>query len=153
MKKILGNLGFEELPMMTTMMEKYGSIPDDYIGVEIMDNAEYKYRDFITQPLEKWMFVPCNNFGIALEKPTRLLWNSKMPTLDPDDLAVLIKMKEQEYQTALDRVLFEGIWDIEEGKVDHFIFVRCDIEKVTIPIHQYKTIESAINAGVKFKLR
>ena len=73
------------------------------------------YAKFLSQPLEKWMFVPCDEDGNVLEKPKKYLFDE-----DPK-LCDLVK----QYQKAKDRVLFEGL-DIDVA--EHHIKMGRNIE-------------------------
>jgi hypothetical protein len=64
------------------------------------------YANFLKQPLELWMFVPCDKEGNVLEEPKSdykpiAFWNAGEVDEKTNDLY-------REYQEAKDRVLFEG---------------------------------------------
>jgi len=59
-------------------------------------NKIMSYANFLKQPLELWMFVPCNEDGNVLEEPTRYS-NDEYDTIEL-----------QAYQQAKERCLFDG---------------------------------------------
>lgn len=63
------------------------------------------YANFLSQPLEIWMFVPCDEDGNVLEDP------GLMPSYELN-----------KYREAKDRVLFEG-FTIEKQKKDEILFI------------------------------
>jgi len=82
----------------------------------------FNYANFLKQPLELWMFVPCDEDGNVLEEPFE------------DNLYDI-----QEYQQAKERCLFEG-----------FRFVNNSVvlkELLLIPISHFNnnTIEDLVN--------
>ncbi len=66
------------------------------------------YAQFLSQKLELWMFVPCDEEGNGLEEPTE---ERKKVSL------VFYQQELKQYQQAKDRVLFEGFEDIKVVKV------------------------------------
>jgi hypothetical protein len=61
----------------------------------------YKYANFLKQPLELWMFIPCDENGNVLEIPHYFEPTSEKEIGDYDELVY-------QYQIAKDRVLFNG---------------------------------------------
>ena len=65
------------------------------------------YANFLKQPQEKWMFVPCNEEGNVLEEPVKWKQSIDFGWLDA-----------KKYQQAKERVLFEGcVYDEEMDAV------------------------------------
>lgn len=69
-------------------------------------NSIANYANFLKQPLELCMFVPCNEDGNVLKEPTMDLIRKRPLTSEGWD-SIYYRMKE-EYQQAKERVLFEG---------------------------------------------
>lgn len=63
---------------------------------------EHPYSKFLKQPLEKWMFVPCDEDGNILEYPEFHEPNNEDEIGDYDELIY-------EYQQAKERCLFKNI--------------------------------------------
>jgi len=105
------------------------------------------YATFIKQPLELWMFVPCDEDSNVLENPT---YNSN----HSDDCYCDKCEKEtkrcaelqKQYQKAKERCLFEDCIYDEEMQV-----IRKDygIDLFYIPKHQLFTIETMTNYDLK----
>lgn len=138
MKATLENLGFEHLPMLSEFViavelaqSKLDTIPAD-IG-RLVNITEYTF--FIRQPLTKGMFVPCGEDGEVLVEPKNYIsWKHKRLNTPYDaDLS-----KYEQYQQALGLCIFEE---------------RCMFNKGYNVYQQYETIEQAVNAGVKLKLK
>jgi len=79
-----------------------------------------QYAHFLKQPLEKWMFVPCDEKGNLLKgKP-----------LSPNTDAEWIRWENEEFEfyKARDKVLFENFKFVESHKIgmdnnlDYFVF-------------------------------
>lgn len=70
-----------------------------------------KYARFLKQPLQLWMFVPCDKDGNVL--------GEKKPFQD----------KYYEYQQAKERCLFGG-FEIFEMDEDNFIYLKCLINGI-----------------------
>lgn len=64
--------------------------------------SQYKYANFLKQPLKLEMFVPCDADGNVLEKP-----EEHFPTGN-NNLEEQIFAKQKQYQKAKEKVLFEG---------------------------------------------
>ena len=82
-------------------------VTDPFVVEFVILQKIVKYANFLSRPLELWMFVPCDEEGNVLEEPTDKKLN---------DLAgYFATHKEQEeaedwigqYQKAKDRVLFD----------------------------------------------
>ena len=138
MKQLIEQLGFKDengvyLPMLSEFVKEIGSTERDGWLFAKCNN----YTDFITQPLTKGMFIPCDEDGNALEE--NLLF--------PANLEGSRKAEEyrKQYQQAKERVLFEG-WEL---KHNGSLFVSNGKQKAYFD----ETIEQAINNGVKLYLK
>lgn len=69
-----------------------------YMEVQKIDKMR-NYANFLKQPLELWMFVPCNEEGGVLE--------------EPDGYSSFEYL--QQYQKAKERCLFEGFFNTTEA--------------------------------------
>lgn len=100
------------------------------------------YAKFLKQPLELWMFIPCDEEGNVLEKPN--------PLVDVNN-----RLKKQ-YQQAKDRVLFEGFTmfgkdciELKESngksKVDIFIYQLKEMTAKELISYDITLTPTAIN--------
>ena len=80
---------------------------------ETFVNKVINYAQFLKQPLELWMFVPCDEDGNVLEHPKNYHKNIVIDELKRiDNYNNLIK----EYEQAKERCLFEGFeWKVDES--------------------------------------
>ena len=85
------------------------------------------YANFLKQPLELWMFVPCDNDGNVLEEPC----------FDGENDQYFASAFEQ-FQQAKERCLFEG-WDLEDVKE-------------TLSCGNHKTIEDLVKYSPELTL-
>lgn len=137
MKELLEQLGFKDdkgvyLPNPLKLWKKlYSKSSFDYSDVDDYDD----YTNFITQPLTKGMFIPCDLEGNILVKPEPTDYDSDKYGLD------VHKERLSNYQQAKERVLFE---------VKLLPSVYTDME---IMLDDEWTIEDAINNGVKLYLK
>jgi len=79
------------------------------IGLHVYLSKTSNYANFLKQPLELWMFVPCGENGNVLELPHPSNYNMQADVaydLYNEDIQVFMKAKE--------RVLFEG-FEIKDG--------------------------------------
>ena len=94
------------------------------------------YANFLSQKPEKWMFVPCDDEGNVLEEPTK-----SIKIIGGENLAN--KKRIEQYQQALDRVIFEGFtshnkhW-LESEKISFFLINNNRLA-------EYKNIYDLIN--------
>jgi len=156
MKQLLKELGFEHLPMLSEfvavwqMPENKVKIPKEY-RLLMFERNVIDYTLFITQPLTKGMFVPCDEDGNVLEVPNKIIedFYGFVEHHDGTSEKVLneksLKEYEEQYQQAKERVLFE------EGKViEDDLPIRKTYEFLSHGGYfNGTTIEQAINAGVK----
>lgn len=70
----------------------------------------HRYAEFLQQPLELWMFVPCDEDGNVLEEPIEDNYNLG------DIYAGYYRRDLYKYQQAKERVLFEGFEIVRSGK-------------------------------------
>lgn len=90
--------------MVDFVLESNNKIAKSY-NREKCGDLIFKYANFLKQPLELWMFVPCDENGNVLEEPKNYKeWDiKKLNVLYDLDLS-----KYEEYQQAKKRCLFEG---------------------------------------------
>lgn len=113
-----------------------------------------KYANFLKQPLELCMFIPCklvDGVWVVLEEPDRD--NNKYDVYDREFCYFndgLFLHDEQEYQEAKDRVLFEGFSLENKGqftvwiqKENHSICFT-DRGKININSQNERTVEDVI---------
>lgn len=83
-------------------------------GLEDYSMTVIQYAKFLKQPLELWMFVPCDDLGNVIKEPK------------PFDCHSLVEFQKRrnQYQKAKERCLFESsfidyadgvVWDREGG--------------------------------------
>ena len=153
MKELLKELGFEHLPTLNDFRLKLNTRSRLFCTVNIEQYCERfnLYGNFITQPLTKGMFVPCDEDGNVLEVPNKIIedFYGFVEHHDGTSEKVLneksLKEYEEQYQQAKERVLFE------EGKViEDDLPIRKTYEFLSHGGYfNGTTIEQAINAGVK----
>jgi hypothetical protein len=142
MKEILNS--FEYLPRLSEFCSLLYTTPiEDYLVNTTFHNLKAynsinEYTRFITQPLTKGMFVPCDEEGNVLEELSRKDLSIKKPKLEDDSIEHLYRFNSIQFQQAKDRVLFEAV---------NMMWLNIEVLDI------YKTIEDAINAGVKLKLK
>lgn len=148
MKELLKELGFEHLPMLSEFVKRiYKDYDRGLIGrVEIVNDV-WAYTYFITQPLTKGMFVTCDENGEVLRVPTGIDFQEYL----------------EQYQQAKDRVLFDGWYRCEDSSYSNIDVLKSDDDDLILrysPKHgimmgttDLATIEQAINAGIKLKLK
>jgi len=74
-------------------------------------NSIFKYADFLKQPLELWMFVPCDEDGNVLDEPNYPFRSNS------NDLELM-----KEWEQAKERCLFDG-WN-QIAKIDITICIE-----------------------------
>ena len=137
MKEILNS--FEYLPRLSEFVkvcDTKNAINDTPITL-----MEFicQYTDFITQPPTKGMFIPCDEEGNVLEEPKRIDYIGKEMEFTKDEL---VKRDSLLFQQAKERVLFELPNPFKANRKK---------ENMKQFFDKFKTIEAAINAGVKLK--
>ena len=78
-----------------------------------------RYATFLKQPLELWMFVPCDEDGNVLEEPESLKGYYET---DKEGMETERKLREQ-YQKAKERCMFEGF---ETFTIEEIIIQLCE---------------------------
>ena len=168
MKEVLQELGFDYLPMFSTFHERaikkheiWGSDIKNWTlqGYVIAMKA---YNQLTRQPLTKGMFVACDEEGKVLDMPESYDKhleiegeNHSNTGWSKEDLAHGFHKQCQQYQKAQERVLFEE-WQYENLSSGANPCVLADGQKIDLfsgGRDYYKTIEHAINNGVKLKLK
>lgn len=89
------------IPMTQFVLNEKECTP---ISVNQFADRVCNYANFITQPLEKWMFVPVGGDGSFLEEP-------KLEDYDQFEYVELMHA----YNKAKERVLFEGFFINEDS--------------------------------------
>ena len=94
-------------------------------------NKHFTYANFLKQPLELWMFVPCDEDGNVLEEPEpTVMWTPRI----------------QHYQQAKERCLFKNFEFVEE--TEHYFHLKeKGIYVFIIWKNKDKTIENVVTAG------
>lgn len=78
-----------------------------------------QYANFLSQPLELSMFVPCDEDGNPLEEPTTEIMNEFDGGFSTNEEQNQLDDLIQEYQAAKERVIFEGTTIIHRKGVDY----------------------------------
>jgi hypothetical protein len=155
MKELLEELGFKDengvyLPMLSELINHMREV-----GFEWFDIGEISvdYTYFITQPLTKGMFVPCDEGGNVLE----LFGDWGKIGKSPKE----VEQNNKQYQQAKEHVLFE-VWTQRDSEHLNFMNFEFDLTDWGLyledGVEAYKhrgieTIEQAINNGVKLYLK
>lgn len=107
-----------------------------------------KYPEFLKQPLEKWMFVPCDEDGNVLEEPK----NEICDVIDMYSLKwSLYNDKIEQYQQAKERCLFEGL-ELNNEKThltNSFIGINVKCFKSWKNYNNYNTIEDLVKYNLQ----
>jgi hypothetical protein len=118
---------------------------------KVKDNIERfwaceRYAKFLKQPLELWMFVPCDDNGNVLEKPKNLIWQK-------DDVCIMangVIINNNEYinilHKAKERCLFEG-FEFEKQK-DYYI-ITLNGNGLWVSWNKSKKIENLIEFNLQ----
>lgn len=146
MKELLKELGFETLPMLSEFV-KVASKKDD--GYYTMDGfLVLKYTNFITQPLTKGMFIPCDDDG----KPLPFTIGKNGTKIYSVGSVHIVKAKERVLFNCEITILGDlGTFRVEVNNIMIYYFNGND--KTEVWKNNCITIEQAINAGVKLELR
>lgn len=119
----------------------------DYLRTKNLPDYEYrflrdKFDDFLKQPLELWMFVPCklvDGVWAVLEEP------------DADYYMKVTEKDLKEYQEAKDRVLFKG-FEIDYDRIVKNNEIRIQFNDYSTYLNNSKTVISTIEHLVKHNL-
>ena len=100
-------------------------------------NNIFHYANFLKQPLELWMFVPCAENGNVLE------YDNEMP--------IWVKIQ---YQQAKERCLFEGFWIDETYKKETRQLPYLTNGKISVFLHsdfaiRHQFIEDLADAEIQ----
>lgn len=104
----------------------------DFVLEQIGDNL--KYAQFLKQPLNLGMFVPCTLEGDVLEEPCSIGVGNDF----------YLQRAEDEYKQAKDRVLFEG-FEVRDKWLIHNKHTYTSIDS-------FDTIEDIVNFGLELML-
>jgi hypothetical protein len=158
MKKLLEQLGFKELPILSEfLLKQRGHFPKGTPPIEvyeIRDERNMQYYNLITQPLTKGMFIPCSEDGNVMIEP-------ECECDDGQEEYDCVKENcsqtyyAEQYQQAKDRVLFECDKPeiIYNRIVIDGIMLKNTLGGFTADGKDIETIEQAINSGVKLILK
>ena len=150
MKQILKELSFEYLPMLSEFITAYDN---SILYYERNDMAVIvPYKDLITQPFTPSQLVACK-YGVPMEEPKKEDFHLEVTREQGGENEVTTEFREdyfneaiEEYQKAVDAVIFEGWRDVWSGEV-------MNTEGQKISLTTVNTIESFINNGGKLKLK
>ena len=111
--KIIKELGFETLPMLSEFVitlehNEISHFEDDYEHIT-------KYANFITQPLTKGMFIPCDEEGEVLSEPEHFEWWVNLQQMKTPDIEC------SQYQQAKERVLFADFDECQPVKIGYYL--------------------------------
>jgi len=98
-------------------------------GIDSHETAlnSYNYANFLKQPLELWMFVPCDEDGNVLAEPPK---NVDINNVD----------WQIEYQQAKERCLFEGVE--LDFKTSHIICLSNKVHNIRFYKNGWMTIDA-----------
>ncbi len=145
--ELIKELGFEKLPTLSEFIVKQR----ENVSKDLMVFEIYKARDvrimsylvFLQQKPELWMFVPSiqkDGVWVVLEKPE---FGKSYP-----------KSVVDEYQEALDRVLFDGCkLHAQNTKYKQIISKEHRFDFIDGKLRTYNTLEQAVNNGIELKLK
>jgi len=113
-------------------MEKLISMTDFVLeqmkNTETLKNNFVKtaaYAKFLKQPLELWMFIPCDQYGNVLNEP-----DSNKFTMDNVESFAIFREQLSYYKQAKERCLFEGFEFTESQKFS-------TVNKIKNSVHWY----------------
>lgn len=150
--KLVKELGFETLPMMTDFIS---ALPkSQLLQGGVFERNVRDYKELIVQSPALGQFIPCDKEGKPMEQPESLKGYYET------DKVGMIKEKEFviQFQQAVDAVLFEGWRHDTNASDEDVIFITDGInclefeEGSEVKLNEYdpvETFESAINDGVK----
>ena len=112
------------------------------VGWKEYTNNTINYAKFLKQPLELWMFVPCDDNGNVLEEKS--IFNTT------DEEYIFYSDDFDKYQQAKERCLFEGF---KEGIWGGYATFKYNIEGECLEVDnefcQNKTIEELIKYNLQ----
>lgn len=155
MKQLLEQLGFKDengvyLPMLSEFVNRLRNSEARIVKLTLEENWIYQYADFITQPLTKGMFIPCDEDGNVLERPVSFMDDFCHIF---NDLSHIHEDWEdcKQLQQAKERVLFDNKLKSQKvflDDVDYYLSSR----NGKLWINGTTTIEQFINQGGKLYL-
>ena len=102
---------------------------------------EHPYSKFLKQPLELWMFVPCDEDGNVLDEPKSYALFLIASTEEMDVCGFAYRKECEKYQIAKERCLFEGFECQKQGGE---YLVKFENKPVWVNWNNSKTIEDLI---------
>lgn len=137
MRKLINMVSFiEEIGETSTIDTDQGDWY--YLEVDKLDKIR-RYANFLKQPLELWMFVPCklvDGVWAVFEEPKK-----EEPIFI--NKPVLFNALSKEYQEAKECCLFEGC-TIELNKSNNYYVVKVNDDLIWTTWNKSKTIEDLI---------
>lgn len=131
----------KNLISMTDFILKQDKYKNKFYELKSIQN----YANFLKQPLELWMFVPCDDNGNFIDEPIDYkIWEK---AFHPKPATLRLK-RYMDYQQAKERCLFKR-FGYENETETHFILLQNNWEK-SIP--KIWTIEDLIGRGFDLKL-
>lgn len=127
---------------MTEFIDKYLHTGDANLQIRTLG----RYKDFLKQPLELEMLVPCSDDGVVLVEPInydaleKLHQSSENETIDFNDYI--------NYKKAKEKVLFEHSYKLIRNKNSFFILE----DDNGVYISTINTIESLLKFSIRPKL-
>ena len=150
LKQTLDILGFDTLPTLNEFRKKSRKYKDGFFDME----GYYTdlFGDFIDQPFKLSQLVAFK-YGVPMEEPKKEDFHLEVTREQGGENEVTTEFREdyfneaiEEYQKAVDAVIFEGWRDVWSGEV-------MNTEGQKISLTTVNTIESFINNGGKLKLK
>lgn len=100
-----------------------------------------RYAKFLTQPLELWMFVPCDKNGDVLEFKEFETWSKSNYEYN---------VYMDKYQKAKEKVLFEGFDFIKMS--EYYIIINSHGKNVWYSWNKSKPVENLLNEVTEVSL-
>lgn len=135
-KTVLEQIGFEKLPTLSSFVTIISGRPEFYFEPWVN-----KYNNFIRQPLVKGMFVPTDPEGNVL---------SDTENYNVGTVTHLRTLEQIKYKEAEERVLFSNAEILSLQIHEYKSHMDAFFKKF---VNGEKTIEQAINSGVKLTLK
>lgn len=142
-----------KLPTLEEFVFKIEELVNHGVNVNLM----FDYTRFINQPLTLSMFVPVKD-GKVLEEPK--YWHKFNPNkYFSHPIKTITEIDWEDYQTALDQVIFEG-WELADKGRSHTEIAKCNnqitfAKEITLcakgKSYKLKTISDGIQLGLYLK--
>jgi len=97
MGKLISMIAFIKEHSENAKLEEYNQVNETFV------NKIINYANFLSEPLQLWMFVPCDKNNVPLDEPKQV---------SPDGVKWQDYVKQ--YQQAKERCYFEG-FEIKDG--------------------------------------